>query len=162
MTSRVDASSRSGSDCMFRTGGEVVGPTGAGEHDAGAHLAATRRQQPALCCVSLLPSANLRGTRVHIVRRHTAELHASDQKHKEKKNRKKKGFPSSQGNHDMKQWSCQRPLKPKHRTQKNKKKPRTCLKASRSCVCLTVSHSFDLIQSDTLREYFSPRHPKAI
>ena len=103
MTSCVDASSRPSSDCVFRTGGEVVGPTGAGEHDAGAHLAATRRQQPVLCCVcvcvcvcvSLLPSANLRGTRVHIVRRHTDELHASDQKHNEEK--KKRDSPPVKG-----------------------------------------------------------------
>lgn len=30
------------------------------------------------------------------------------------------------------------------------------------CARLTVSRRFDLIQSDTLREYFSSRHPKAI
>lgn len=137
MTSCVDASSRSGSDCMFRTGGEVVGPTGAGEHDAGAHLAATRRQQPALCCVSLLPSANLRGTRVHIVRRHTAELHASDQKHKEKKKQKKKGIPlqSREPRHE----TVELPTAPETKTQNTKKQKKTP-DMSESLSLVRVSH----------------------
>lgn len=45
---------------------------------------------------------------------------------------------------------------------KKKKNPDMSESFSHSCMCLTVSQSFDLIQSDTLREYFSPCHPRAI
>lgn len=74
-----------------------------------------------------------------------------------KKKQKKKGFPSSQGNHDMKQWSCQRPLKPKHRTQKNKKKTPDM---SESLSLVRVSHGITQFWSHPVGHFegifFSP------
>ncbi|KAI9526082.1 hypothetical protein NQZ68_002630 [Dissostichus eleginoides] len=52
-------------------------------------------------CVSLLSLPNLQSSHREAT---YCKLHASDQK-----NKKKKGFPSSQGNHDMKYCSCQGP-----------------------------------------------------
>ncbi|KAK5847930.1 hypothetical protein PBY51_017019 [Eleginops maclovinus] len=63
-------------------------------------LAPALRRQPV--CVSVV-SANLQGTRVHIVRRRTASCMPVTRKTRQK------GFPSSQGNHDMKCCSCQGP-----------------------------------------------------
>lgn len=90
----------------------MVGLKGASKHDAGAAFG-SGFQAAASLCVSLF-SANLQGTRVHIVRRHTDELHASDQKNKKGG---KKGIPlqSRETRHEIEELP--RPLKPK------KKKP---------------------------------------
>lgn len=69
------------------------------------------------------------------------------------KKQEKQGFPSGHGS-TTGSTGAAKALKPKRRGVETQ--------ICHLCARLTVSRRFDLIQSDTLREYFSSRHPKAI
>lgn len=70
-----------------------------------------------------------------------------------KKTQEKQGFPSSHGSTTGSAGAAKAP-EPEGRGAE--------AQICHLCARLTVSRRFDLIQSDTLREYFSSRHPKAI
>lgn len=128
---------------VYRTGGEAE-PANMTQVQ---RLAPTRRQQAVLCAASLCQPAGHEGSHCEATQWWSCVPVTG-------KTRRIKGFPSSQGSRDMKWWSCQGPKTSKQN-----------LDMSESSLLVHVSHgitSFDLIQSDTLREYFSLCHPRAI
>lgn len=131
-------------DCcqICRTGGEVVGVIGASKKWRRCSiLASTYRQRPVLfvhacvcVCVAFL-SANLRGTGVHIEKRHTGELHASDQKNKRRREKKWDSPPVT----GTTTWRTEAAKIPE--TKKKKTSDQTCLKSWKHPVWLVhVSH----------------------
>ena len=108
-------------------------------------------------CVSLLPSANLRGMRVHIVRRHTDELHASDQKHNEGK--KKRDSPPVKGTTTWNTGAAKGPWNQntKHKKTKKQKSP----DMSESLSLVRVSHGITQFWSHPVGHFegifFSPQ-----